>query len=531
MWAGGALSMAVGTATAVPSTALAGIMNRSRTAQRLLNSTTFNILALLVNISAALILMPFLIDRLGDAWYGTWVLIGTILGYFTILDLGMFAASQRFISVHYGRGEWRDVNAVVSTCMVLFGAAGVAALALVLAAAAAVPWVVSDPASVAVIQTALIIAAVDVALFFPGGLFNGILVAQVRFDLAASLDIAKVVTRTALILFFLDQGYGIVALAVITLATNTVERIAKALIAWWLFPQLTLSFALFQRRRIGEYARYGIYSFVAELSEKIRFSLDVLIVGAILGAAAVTVYNIAVRLVSYMMQFVVSGLGYMMPVFAGQVGRGDWDAMRRDFLFVSKLSAVLSVTCGGGLVFVGQPFIELWIGPDYGHAFVPLAILTVGVMVEMAQMQSAQFLMAVNRVGFLARLGMAEAAANLLLSLALAVPFGLAGVALGTTLPLLVARLGVQPVFVCRQIGLDVRFYAEAVGGAALIAAAMQVPLWLARDVVVTLPMWQAGPIVGLSYAVIAILALQLALDRDQRERFWRNLATWLRPG
>ena len=72
-------------------------MTRSRTAQRLLNSTTFNVLALLVNISAALILLPFLIDRLGDEWYGAWVLIGTILGYFTILDFGMFAASQRFI--------------------------------------------------------------------------------------------------------------------------------------------------------------------------------------------------------------------------------------------------------------------------------------------------------------------------------------------------------------------------------------------------------------------------------------------------
>ena len=521
--------MAVGTPTPLPSVNWARIMNRSRTAQRLLNSTTFNILALMVNISAALILLPFLIDRLGDGWYGTWVLIGTILGYFTILDLGMFAASQRFISVHYGRGEWQDVNAVVSTCLVLFGVAGLAALALVLAAAAAVPWVVSDPAAVAPIRLALIIAAIDVALFFPGGLFNGIMVAQVRFDLAALLDIAKVVTRTVLILVFLDQGYGIVALALITLATNTAERVAKAVIAWRLFPQLKLSLALFQRRRVGEYARYGIYSFVAELSEKIRFHLDVVIVGAILGAAAVTIYNIAVRLVSYMMQFVVSGLGYMMPVFAAQAGREEWDAMRRDFLFVSKLSAVLSVICGGGLAFVGKPFIELWIGPDYGHAFVPLAILAVGVTVEMAQMPSSHLLMAVNRVGFLARLGIAEATANLALSLALAAPFGLAGVAMGTTVPLLAARLGVQPAFVCRQIGLDLRVYAWAVGGAALAAAALQAPLWLMRDAVVTLPVWQAGLIVAASYAAMTVLALQLSLDRQQRTRLWSNVAAWLR--
>jgi O-antigen/teichoic acid export membrane protein len=506
-------------------------MDRSRIAQRLLDSTSVNLLALVVNIAAALILMPVLIDRLGDAWYGSWVLIGSIIGYTTILDLGMFAATQRFIAIHHGRGEWRDVNVVVNTCLVLFGLAGLAGLALMLAAAAAVPWVVSDPAAVTPIRIALIIAAVDIALFFPGGLFNGIMVAQVRYDLAALLDTTKVLVRTGLILLIVDGGPGIVALAAITLATNTAERLARAWICWRLFPQLRLSLGLFDRRRIGAYLRYGLNSAVTEISEKIRFNLDVVIVGAILGAASVTVYNIAARLVSYLMQFVIRGLGFMMPVFAHEVGREDWPALRRDFLFVSKLSAVFAVIAGGGLAFIGRPFIALWIGPDYGHAVVPLAILIVGVTVEMAQMQSALLLMALNRIGFLARLGVAEAAANIALSLALAAPFGLAGVALGTTLPLLAARLGVQPAYVCRQIDLSLAGYARAAGGAALLAAAVQLPMWAVRDWLLALPAWQAAPIVGLAYAAIAALALQLALDREQRSRFWNNVAVWARRG
>jgi O-antigen/teichoic acid export membrane protein len=503
-------------------------MDRSRTARRLLNSTSFNLLALVVNIAAALVLVPFLIERLGDEWYGTWVLIGTIVGYFTLMDVGMFAAAQRFIAVHYGRGEWRDVNAVINTSLVLFGAAGLAALVLVLAAAAAVPWVVSDPDSVAPIRLALIIAAVDVALFFPGGLFNGIMAAQVRYDLAAMLDSTKVAVRTGLILWFVGQGHGLVALAAITLATNTAERAARVAIAWRLFPRLELSLRLFDRARVGDYLRYGLASFVAEISQKVRFQLDVVVVGAVLGAASVTVYNIAARLVSYLMQVTVRGLGYMLPVFAGQAGREDWDDMRRDFLFVSKLSAVFSVTCGGGLVFVGEPFIALWIGPDYDHAFVPLAILAVGVTVETAQMPTVHLLMAINRIGFLARLGAAEAAANLALSLALAWAFGLPGVALGTTLPLLAARLGVQPAFVCRQIDLDFGRYLRAAGGAAAIAAAAQLPVWALRGPILDLPAWQAGPLIAAAYAAAAALALHLALDSAQRPRFWGNVAAWL---
>lgn len=34
-------------------------------------------------------LMPFVVHRLGDRVYGYWALVGTVLGYYDILDLGI----------------------------------------------------------------------------------------------------------------------------------------------------------------------------------------------------------------------------------------------------------------------------------------------------------------------------------------------------------------------------------------------------------------------------------------------------------
>ncbi len=503
-------------------------MSAPGTAQRLLSSSTFTVVALLVNLSASLVLVPFLIAQLGDGWYGTWILIGTILGYFAVLDFGMFSAAERYISLHYSRCDWTEVNAVLSTSMVLFCGAGVVALAAALAAAAAVPLFVADAEAGRIVRLALVVAAVDVALFFPGGLFNSIMVAQVRFDLAALLGIVKVVVRTGLILLVIGAGHGIVALAVITLATNTAERLAKAFIAWRLYPQMRLSLRLFQRTRIGTYARYGLYSFVAEVSEKVRFNVDVVVIGLVLGAAMVTIYNIAARLVSYYMQLMVSSIGFMMPVFAALAGQGDEAGLRRDFLFVSKLSVVLSTLFGGSLLLVGRPFIELWIGPDYGVAFAPLAVIGAAVMLELAQTPSAHLLMALNRHAFLARLGTVEAAANLLLSLALARPLGLVGVALGTALPLLVARVLVQPAFVCRQIGLPLAVYVRAVGGLGLAALAAQVPLWLVRPALLALPLPAAAALLAAAYVALAVVLVTFGLDRDERTRFWGHVLTWL---
>jgi hypothetical protein len=70
-----------------------------------------------------------------------------------------------------------------------------------------------------------------------------------------------------------------------------------------------------------------------------------------------------------------------------------------------------------------------------------------------------------------------EALGNLGLSILLVQHFGMIGVSLGTAIPLLVTRLILQPLYVCRALGLDQHAYYLHIGRAALLAILSQVPL------------------------------------------------------
>src|SRR5437588_12877830 len=80
------------------------------------------------NMATGFVLMPFLVHRLGDTRYGLWVLIGSLTGYFSYLDLGVRGSLGRYVAFHRARNDQEAVNATLSTALAGFCAAGLIAL-------------------------------------------------------------------------------------------------------------------------------------------------------------------------------------------------------------------------------------------------------------------------------------------------------------------------------------------------------------------------------------------------------------------
>src|SRR5580658_10604807 len=89
--------------------------NQSRTVWNITANTT----GVVVNMLSGLLVMPYLIRTLGSGTYGLWILIGTMTGYFGVLDLGVSVALGRLVAAHRARGEHDQINRVMSTSFAL----------------------------------------------------------------------------------------------------------------------------------------------------------------------------------------------------------------------------------------------------------------------------------------------------------------------------------------------------------------------------------------------------------------------------
>lgn len=428
-------------------------------AEKLVRGSLLRVAEFAANSIVGLVLMPFIVHSLGDRMYGLWIFVGTFLGYYGLMDFGLNSAVQRYISRAVGLKDDGEANAVVSTALLIFSAIGLLALVISAVVAVIVPHLVADIREVTTFRQVIFILGANFALGFPLRVYSGYLSATVRYDLSTGVDLLKLAVRTALIIFLLKRGHGILALSLVTFAVDIGGYLARCVIVRKLYPSVAFSLRLVDRSRVRQLFSYSIFTFIAQVAEQLRFNVQNLVITFSLSLSLVTMYSIASRLIQYFVSFNVAALGMLSPVFSQYEAAGQTGKMVDRFLFMTRISGYLSVFIGGVMVIFGNAFISRWMGSDYRAAYPLLVVLVVPIVIALMQSPSIQLLYGISKHRFFALSNAAEGAANLLLSVLLVRQYGLMGIAVASGIPMLVIKLFVQPVYTCRSIGVSLRTY------------------------------------------------------------------------
>src|SRR5262249_31575460 len=169
---------------------------------------------------------------------------------------------------------------------------------------------------------------------------------------------------------------------------------------------------------------------------RFSYNTDAFVIGWALGAAAITPFAFANRLVDLAKSILRSATTTLTPAISALEAKGDIAAVRAYFLHGTRLVLYLALPIQAGPPLRGKPFLALWLGPGYAEASAPsLWVLATILGPTIAQSMAARVLYGMGRIRLFARVALAEGVVNLLLSLALVGPLGIAGVALGTALP------------------------------------------------------------------------------------------------
>jgi O-antigen/teichoic acid export membrane protein len=225
---------------------------------------------------------------------------------------------------------------------------------------------------------------------------------------------------------------------------------------------------------------FGIYSFVAATANIIRFRIDALVVASYVGLAAVTHYRVGSTLTQFFMGLMEALSGFFPAVFSRQEGAANFEGLKKAYFFATKVTICVTSFMGFGLIAWGKPFIQVWMGPSYLDAYPVLVVLTVGMIVMFSQIASPYLLYSLAKHKYTALSSSLEAIANLALSIILAKRYGMIGVALGTLIPMVLAKLFIQPVYVCRLANIPLGEYVQRFAKTtAAVAASLVIPLIL----------------------------------------------------
>ena len=488
-----------------------------------MTGTATKYVLLAVNVGLGIGLMPFTIRHLGASEYGLWMLVASLTYYFQLLDLGYGSGLVRHVADADARGDVDGVNRILSTFVVVYAglglAAGIGTIALMLWAVPRFPHL--SPEDIRRGQWVLAMIGIRTALGFPMTVFGAATTARQRFALNNAVAIVIALANGAVTYLVLATGHGLLTLVACTSALGLASYGAYAWTARRAFPELRIRPSSFSRGLVRDVTTFSIYLFIIDIAIQIGFNLDNVVVGAALGTSAVAVYAVTLRLADYQRQLCNQFNGFLFPIVVRLRASGGLEALQTMLIEGTRIALVLVTGVTIGVIGFGRPLLVRWMGPAFEAGAVPLYVLALTGVVLVGQGPLGNILLGTGRHRLVAFVSLAEAIANLVLSVVLVRRFGLLGVAIGTAVPIAIANLFVLLPAACRQVQMPLgRFLglvlpAPLAGALPAIAACATLRIWWPPATLAAI--FGEGALVGLVYLVSVYL---FGFDSALRARY-----------
>jgi O-antigen/teichoic acid export membrane protein len=441
--------------SAPSSASIAGVMARN---------TASNLAGRFVILGASLLVTPYLLGKLGPTQYGVWVLVGSIVAFGWLLDLGIASAVTKFVAEHAARGEIEVLHRTVSTALWIYAGLGLAAVLLGMIGGLLIGIVLGlAPSERATVGWLTFLMALTVGITIAFSPATAVLRGLQRFDLAnvaiVGMGLATLITSVLAVAL----GAGLLGMV----AANTIVTLAgQAWIVWLVrrtAPELRFDWRDPDREVARRIVGFSGAVFAVQVASRLQFEADGIVVAAVLSVGSVTPYALALRL-SGLATIVAGQFTSVIQPVAAQLSAGD-DSGRLRTLYITSTRLTLAILLPLGVVLsvLAGRILTVWVGSEYAAESGLVAILTTAAIVDTSLWPAGYILQGMSRHRPLALIALASAFANVGLSIVLARNVGLIGVALGTLIPtsleasllvtpLALRLLGVSPGMLLKQV-------------------------------------------------------------------------------
>ena len=402
------------------------------------------------------LLSPFVVHSLGDSAYGIWILLGTLVGYLGLLDLGVRVAVTRYVARFHAQQDHAEATRIVSSALVTFGIMGLLATFIAGGLAFFVADLFEIPAElVSAGQIVLVLGGASMAVSLVGGVYGGIVTGLQRFDLSNLAEIAIGVVRALAIVVALKTGHGLVALGFIQLGVSGLRGLASYILSRRLYPELRASVYECRRSHLMMVFSFSSSVLLLQASGMLILFSDSIVIGVSLPIGMVTFFAIAANLTEYA-RAPISGISQTLTPSASVLEADDeGDELKRVLLIGARIATLIALPIILTFMLRGHSFIGLWMGEEYaGPSGDVLWILSLALWFAVGYQIVVATMMGISKHNGLVPAFIIEAICNIALSLVWIQSFGIIGVAWGTTAPRLIAATVFCPWYVQRVLGI-----------------------------------------------------------------------------
>ena len=166
-------------------------------------------LNILLSIGIGFVTAPLLINNLGKSEYGAYQMTAALIGYISVLDLGLHNAVTRYVARYLAIKDKRSEENFLAISLGIFGIIGILILTVVGIIYVNVASIYRSSATaeeIEIIKKLLLVMGINLAISMPGAVFSSIITAYEKFIFSRSCATTKLIARFGLLLVVMSMG-------------------------------------------------------------------------------------------------------------------------------------------------------------------------------------------------------------------------------------------------------------------------------------------------------------------------------------
>lgn len=414
--------------------------------RKLIANTLFNIFGQAYTTLLGILVIPYVVHRLGTGLYGLIAIVAALGSAAGLLNFGFGRAVSKYISELYWAGDFQAINSLLRSALTLSFLAGCAACALLLSFQKPLVsgLIHGDKSAASYAGFAVLATAAGVLISLPLDSISAVPIAVQRFDITNKINILLSTVKNSGAVAVLAAGLFVKAVLVIYISASVLAFLAYFYYACKLLPGLRLRPRL-SSQDIKRLAKFSVPVLVASASALVVHRLDRVLMAYFLPVAVVAFYVIPYSLAEKTWMGVGNITSVIFPSASELSSQQDCGKVQELYVRASKMA--LLVAMPATLLLLGAPaqILYYWVGPEYAlRGALALQFLAGGFFFNIAVHVPYVVAQGVDRPWISARYSLLNGTANLVLFLILIPRFGILGAAAG----FFASELAIAPLFV-----------------------------------------------------------------------------------
>ncbi|MBF4244658.1 hypothetical protein EA004_06310 [Vibrio anguillarum] len=353
--------------------------------KQVLKNVSMNIISLACNVTIGILLIPYLVNRLGVIAYGLIPLSMLIVEYMSLVTQSICSSINRYLSIAINNNhkEIDDERHVIFNTS-LFGIIALVIIQFILFICPILnidDWIDINDLLVNDVIYLFLFVFFSYLVSLISSVFSVSMYAKNRLDLMQFSNIARVLIRTFLIII-LFECYA-VNLEIVGLATFVSSSLTLLYSIYWFYkltPDIKINIAFFKYRKVKVLGSFGGWLLINQVGFLLLSRFDIFLVNQLIGAESSGEYAIVVQLSNLIRSLLGVFSGIIGPIIITLYAKGEIDRIKEITYTFSKMITLVSIVPISILLFNSKAILNLWLGSGYDK-LIPLLIILVAPLI------------------------------------------------------------------------------------------------------------------------------------------------------